>query len=153
MHCAVAPVSSPIFTPSPRKMSPVFCKPATAPPPLSLSSASSFLIKQVAPMPNGGGGGGGGGGGEEEVPAKAPPALKRKRPARINIPVTSLMIDEARAASDSDRSSEVVVEGEGYSVYSKRGKRGGVLEDRYAVVLGTDGDSKQVNFHFLFIEF
>lgn len=149
MHCAVAPVSSPIFTPSPRKMSPVFCKPATAPPPLSLSSASSILIKQVAPPPRNGGGGGG----EEEVPPKASPALKRKRPARINIPVTSLLIDEARKASDLDRSSEVVVEGEGYSVYSKRGKRGGVLEDRYAVVLGTDGDSKQVNFNFLFLEF
>lgn len=148
MHCAVAAVSSPIFTPSPRKMSPVFCKPATAPPPLSLTSASSFLLKQVAQPLNGGGD-------EEEgvVPSKASPALKRKRPARINIPVTSLMIDEAKTASDLDRSSEVVIEGAGYSVYSKRGKRGGVLEDRYAVVLGTREDSKQVNFPFVILQF
>lgn len=145
MHCAVAAVSSPIFTPSPRNMSPVFCKPATAPPPLR-GSASSFLLKQVSQPLNGG---------EEEgvVPAKASPVLKRKRPARIDIPVASLRVEEAKTTSNSDRSSEVVFEGEGHSVYCKRGKRGGVLEDRYAAVLDIHGDSKQVNLTFQLFKF
>ncbi|XP_042028818.1 probable protein phosphatase 2C 25 [Salvia splendens] len=140
MHCAVAAVSSPIFTPSPRKMSPVFCKAATAPPP-PLSTASSFFFKQIAqPLDNGGG--------EEEGVAatKAPQVLKRKRPGRIDIPVISLKMEEAKTTSDSDRSNEVVFEGEAYSVYSKRGKRGGDLEDRYAAVLDIHGDSKQAFF-------
>lgn len=139
MHCAVAAVSSPIFTPSPRKMSPVFCKPATAPPPLSLTSTPSFVLKQVSQSLNGGEQGGVG-------PSKASPVLKRKRPARIDIPMASLGFEEAKTSSDCDRSSEVVLEGDGYSVYSKRGKRGGVLEDRYAAVLGIHGDPKQAFF-------
>lgn len=139
MHCTVAAVSSPIFTPSPRKMSPVFCKPATAPPPLSLSSASSFVLKQVPQPLNEG---------EEEGvgQSKASPVLKRKRPAKIDIPVASLKLEGSKTTSDLDRSSEIVFEGEGYSVYSKRGRRGGVLEDRYAAVLGIHGDSKQAFF-------
>lgn len=137
MHCALAAVSSPIFTPSPRKMSPVFCKPTAAAPPLSLSSpSSSFALKQIAKPLS-----------EEEVgPSKVSPILKRKRPARIDIPVASLRFEGSKTTSDLDRSSEVVFEGEGYSVYSKRGRRGGVLEDRYAAVLGLQGDSKQVCF-------
>lgn len=144
MHCAVAAVISPIFTPSPRKMSPIFCKAATAPPPLSISSSpSSFALKQIPKPLNGGG--------EEEVgPSKVSPILKRKRPARIDIPVASLRLEDTKTTLDLDRSSEVEFEGEGYSVYSKRGKRGGVLEDRYAAVLGLQGDSKQVCFPFFF---
>ncbi|KAL8539245.1 hypothetical protein ACS0TY_001029 [Phlomoides rotata] len=139
MHCAVAAVSSPIFMPSPRKMSPVFCKAAAAPPPLTLSSSSSFALKQIAKPLSGGA--------EEEVgPSKVSPILKRKRPARIDIPVASLRFEGSKTASDLDRSSEIVFEGEGYSVYSKKGRRGGVLEDRYAAVLGLQGDSKQAFF-------
>lgn len=142
MHCAVA-VSSPIFTPSPRKMSPTFCKPATSPPPTSLSSPPLFSIKQIRKPLNGGD--------EEKLEeSKEPAMLKRKRPTRIDIPVTSLGFDDVKNRSDIDRSSEMEFDGEGYSVYCKKGKRGGVMEDRYSAVLGLQGDSIQVCLFFLF---
>ncbi|KAK4385327.1 putative protein phosphatase 2C 25 [Sesamum angolense] len=140
MHCAVAAVSSsPIFTPSPRKLSPIFCKPATSPPPATLSSPSSFAIKNIRGSFNGGE--------EEDVGSpKAPAMLKRKRPGRISIPVASLGFEDIKTTTDLDRSSDVELEGEGYSVCCKRGKRGGFMEDRYAAVLGLQGDSKQAFF-------
>ncbi|GFP87807.1 probable protein phosphatase 2c 25 [Phtheirospermum japonicum] len=51
-----------------------------------------------------------------------------------------------RVTSDLDSWSEMKHDGDGYSVYCKRGKKGGVMEDRYAVVLGLQGDSKQAFF-------
>ncbi|CAA2955854.1 probable phosphatase 2C 25, partial [Olea europaea subsp. europaea] len=47
---------------------------------------------------------------------------------------------------DLDRLSEVEVEGEGYSLYCKRGKRGGAKEDRYSATMGLQGKSKQAFF-------
>ncbi|CAA3015905.1 probable phosphatase 2C 25 [Olea europaea subsp. europaea] len=47
---------------------------------------------------------------------------------------------------DLGRLSEVELEGEGYSLYCKRGKRGGAMEDRYSAVMGLQGDSKQAFF-------
>ncbi|KAL0317060.1 UNVERIFIED_CONTAM: putative protein phosphatase 2C 25 [Sesamum angustifolium] len=140
MHCAVAAVSSsPIFTPSPRKLSPIFCKPATSPPPATLSSPSSFAIKNIRGSFNGGE--------EEDVGSpKAPAMLKRKRPGRISIPVASLGFEDIKKTTDLDRSSDVELEGEGYSVCCKERKRGGFMEDRYAAVLGLQGDSKQAFF-------
>ncbi|KAL0402927.1 UNVERIFIED_CONTAM: putative protein phosphatase 2C 25 [Sesamum radiatum] len=143
MPCAVAAVStSPMFTPSPRKLSPIFCKPTASPPPpppSSISSPSRLGLKHIGnPLS---------GGEDEEVgPSKAVTMMKRKRPARIDIPVMSLGFDNERRISDFDRLNEVEVEGEGYSVYCKRGKRGGVMEDRYAAVLGSEGDAKQAFF-------
>ncbi|KAL7107632.1 hypothetical protein ACP275_06G067000 [Erythranthe tilingii] len=145
MHCAVAPLSPPIFTSSPRKMSTIFCKPATPPPSPSpspsLSSPPSFVIKHIRKPLNGGGG-------EEEDggASKAPAVLKRKRPARIDIPSASLGFDEIKNPSDLDRSSDMEFEGKGYSVYCKKGRRGGAMEDRYSAVLGLQGDSKQAFF-------
>lgn len=132
MPCAVATVSnSPIFMQSPRKLAPVFCKPATSPrPPPALSPLALKHIRKPSFY-----------GGEEEL---APAMVKRKRPGMIDIPVTSMLgIEDVvkKSTSESDRLSEMEFEGEGYSVYCKRGKRGGILEDRYAAVLS---DSKQV---------
>ncbi|KAI3470898.1 hypothetical protein Pfo_027561 [Paulownia fortunei] len=140
MPCAVAAISSSsIFTPSPRKLSSIFCKSATSPPPPSLSSPSRLALNHIRKPLNGGE--------DEEVgPSKVATMMKRKRPSRIDIPVTTLGFGNNRTISEFDRSSEVEVEGEGYSVCCKRGKRGGVMEDRYAAVLGFQGDSKQAFF-------
>lgn len=67
---------------------------------------------------------------------------KRKRPARIQIPFAPLsFVDEV--VKKVDDVTEIDEEGEAYSVYCKRGKRG-AMEDRYSAVVGLQGDSKQV---------
>ncbi|KAE8039294.1 hypothetical protein FH972_011721 [Carpinus fangiana] len=67
--------------------------------------------------------------------------LKRKRPARLAIPVASLGFVAPATPSMAER--EVVEEeGDGYSVYCKRGRRE-AMEDRYSAVLNVQGDSKQ----------
>lgn len=45
---------------------------------------------------------------------------------------------------------EVEEEGDGYGVYSKRGRKRSRLEDRHSVVLGLQGDSHQANFMYFF---
>ncbi|KAK6156115.1 hypothetical protein DH2020_010363 [Rehmannia glutinosa] len=136
MHCSVAAENSHVFTPSPRKTSSTFCKAVTSPPSPSISSPSSFVPKYIRKALYEGD--------EEELGSpKVATMLKRKRPAKIDIPVASLEFDDIKAMSDLDRWSEVEFDGDGYSVYCKRGKRGGVMEDRYAAVLGLQGDSKQ----------
>ncbi|XP_022887147.1 probable protein phosphatase 2C 25 [Olea europaea var. sylvestris] len=141
MPCAIAAVSSsPIFSPSPRKISPIFCKPASSPPPPCLSPSpltlkhfrKPFNSKDENLI-------------EEEEATSKLAALKRKRPARINIPVMDMGFD-TMPDMDLDRLSEVEVEGEGYSLYCKRGKRGGAMEDRYSAVMGLQGDYKQAFF-------
>ncbi|CAH9126413.1 unnamed protein product [Cuscuta epithymum] len=73
------------------------------------------------------------------------PVLKRKRPAKINIPILPLNFESCvQTPRGDDRLDEVEVEGEGYSVYCKRGKRG-VMEDRYSAIVDHQ-DSKQVFF-------
>lgn len=145
MPCAVAISNSPVFSPS-HAVTPIFCKPAvnlsmhssTPSSPYSSSSLSSplsplgFRIQKNC---------------KKETPifksssAQSSLLLKRKRPLRIEIPVASLGL------APEDRLDEVEVdvevEGEGYSVYCKRGKRGR-MEDRYSAVVGLEGDSKQV---------
>ncbi|XAR71916.1 Phosphoprotein phosphatase [Bertholletia excelsa] len=71
-------------------------------------------------------------------------ALKRKRPPRINIPISSLTFSAKRPAA-AERMDEVEFLGEGYSVYCKRGKRGH-MEDRYSAVADLREDSKQAFF-------
>jgi len=67
--------------------------------------------------------------------------LKRKRPARLAIPVASMGFVAPATPSMAER--EVVEEeGDGYSVYCKRGRRE-AMEDRYSAVLNVQGDSKQ----------
>lgn len=63
---------------------------------------------------------------------------------KIDIPVMDLGFDDDRTISDFDKTTEVEVEGVGYSVYCKRGKRRRHMEDRYAAVMGSEDDSKQV---------
>lgn len=71
--------------------------------------------------------------------AESSPVLKRKRPARLDIPVVA--VTEKVAADQVPEVSEF--EGEGYSVCCKRGRKE-VMEDRYSAVLGLQGDQKQV---------
>lgn len=69
--------------------------------------------------------------------------LKRKRPARLAIPAASLGFGSP--ATPSMAREVVEVEGDGYSVYCKRGRRE-AMEDRYSATLNVQGDSKQVMF-------
>ncbi len=77
--------------------------------------------------------------------------LKRKRPAKLAIPEASMCF--GAPATPSMAAREVVVEeGDGYSVYCKRGRRE-AMEDRYSAVLNLQGDSKQVLSTLLFFFF
>ncbi|KAL8465427.1 hypothetical protein ACS0TY_034800 [Phlomoides rotata] len=68
--------------------------------------------------------------------------LKRKRPARLDIPV--VLVAEKAAAEVVDQ-KVVEEEGDGYSVCCKRGRKD-VMEDRYSAVVGLQGDLKQAFF-------
>lgn len=75
--------------------------------------------------------------------------LKRKRPARLDIPVSSMCF--GAPATPSMAAREVVEEeANGYSVYCKRGRRE-AMEDRYSALLNLQGDSKQVFTSFSFL--
>ncbi|XP_071707217.1 probable protein phosphatase 2C 25 [Rutidosis leptorrhynchoides] len=70
--------------------------------------------------------------------------LKRKRPARIQIPFSPFnFVDDVKTPVDDV--AEIDEEGEAYSVYCKRGRHG-AMEDRYSAVVGLQGDSKQALF-------
>ena len=74
----------------------------------------------------------------------APSVVNRKRPARIEIP-TPMAVKMGFVAETPRGEEEVQVEGEGYYVYCKRGRRG-KMEDRYSAVIDFIGDSKRVLF-------
>ncbi|TYI86631.1 hypothetical protein E1A91_D04G078400v1 [Gossypium mustelinum] len=75
--------------------------------------------------------------------AAAPPSVpKRKKPPKIEIP-TPVAVKLGFAAVTPRGEEEVQVDGEGYSVYCKRGRRG-KIEDRYSVSIDLKGDSKQL---------
>ncbi|KAL5580708.1 hypothetical protein UlMin_013150 [Ulmus minor] len=82
--------------------------------------------------------------------AAAPPAsspstvFKRKRPAKLDIPVAS-WTSEAPPATPATWRELVEVESDGYSVYCKRGRRE-AMEDRFTATLNLQGDSKQAFF-------
>ncbi|XAR65954.1 Phosphoprotein phosphatase [Bertholletia excelsa] len=163
---AVAVANSPVFTQSPR-VSGIFCKStcsspvslgrhgqSSPPTPSDLRSSSSpsssaspltplaiCLQRQVkdglactsSPL-------------SATTSLSASPALlKRKRPPRINIPIAPLSFSAVETPAAGDRLNEVEFEGEGYSVYCKRGKRG-AMEDRYSANVNLQGDSKQAFF-------
>ncbi|PIN23482.1 Serine/threonine protein phosphatase [Handroanthus impetiginosus] len=134
MSCAIAAVSSPIFSPSPRKLSSIF----STPQPASLSSPPFSVLKHIRTPLNGGG--------KEVGPPKMSSALKRKRPANIDIPAMSFEFNNDMTTSKFGGPTEMEVEGEGYSVCCKRGRRGSAMEDRFAAVLDLQGDSKQAFF-------
>lgn len=82
--------------------------------------------------------------------------MKRKRPTRLDLPVTppvgiaapiSVNVETLR-----EESGEVEKEGDGYSVYCKRGKRE-ATEDRFSAITNLHGDPKQVNFNFSSFKF
>ncbi|CAL0315620.1 unnamed protein product [Lupinus luteus] len=68
------------------------------------------------------------------------PVLKRKRPARLDIPATSLSL-EVPATSCAVARDVVEDEGDGFSVYCKRGRRE-YMEDRYSATHNLLGESK-----------
>lgn len=138
MPCAVAVPNSPIFSPtiipsvhrypssSPRIHGPAM---ATPPPPVPPTPTLSFQVREVKKDAGGGS------------------VLKRKRPARLDIPLTSGITNGPGLKTTpcgDDRLDEVEVDGEGYSVYCKRGKRGSVMEDRYSALVDLNSLSKQV---------
>ncbi|KAK9159122.1 hypothetical protein Scep_005696 [Stephania cephalantha] len=162
MSCAVAVSNSPVFSPS--RVPSIFCK-ATVSSPENLTlthhnhhqhhhgssspcassgsgTASPFRVR-IQKSPSGlrsfkkeGGGG--------AVEAASGSVLKRKRPARIDIPVAALSF-AAAAATPVAVEADVEVEREGFSVYCKRGRRE-AMEDRYSAVVGIQGDPKQAFF-------
>ncbi|PHT45177.1 putative protein phosphatase 2C 25 [Capsicum baccatum] len=67
--------------------------------------------------------------------------LKRKRPARLDIPVVATDFGNF-PASPSAAADFVEVEGDEYTVCCKRGRRG-AMEDRYSALVNLQGNSKQ----------
>ena len=158
MSCSVAILNSPIFSP---RVSSSLCKSSASsssprvlhgqpptpsrssssssspqvlqpPPPPSPSSPSTVRFKKQISFSN-----------KEALGSVKGKVLKRKRPTRIDIPVISLSfgVDTPKAV---ERVGDVVeVEGDGYAIYCKRGRRG-VMEDRYSAVVDVHGDSRQV---------
>lgn len=69
---------------------------------------------------------------------------KRKRPDKLDIPVANLTIELQPAAPSPTTAKDVVeVEGDGFSVYCKKGGRKH-MEDRYSASVDLHGESKQV---------
>ncbi|GMH07365.1 hypothetical protein Nepgr_009205 [Nepenthes gracilis] len=140
MPCTVAVSNSTVFSPS----SSLFCK-TSFPHPLSRlnnspSSSSSLGLETNGLSVSCA---------DEDGPSTSnpsPPALlKRKRPARLDIPIGSsgfgALVETPRVDG-----AEVELEKDGlYSVCCKRGRRA-TMEDRYSAVLNIQGDSKQAFF-------
>lgn len=119
--CKVGMASSPVFSPS--SSSGAVCSPNSSSPRLFRLQKSSGLIKGLSS------------GGDSSA------ILKRKRPPRLDIPVFSVEEKEAAVAAED----VVEVEGDGYSVCCKRGRRD-EMEDRYSAAVRIQGDPKQVIF-------
>lgn len=163
--------NSPVFTPSPI-LSPIFCKSSTPMSPSPSSSAAPSPVRSpLSPLKLRF---------QKHYPislvdsrrniisntdkaikcsttssaSASTTVLKRKRPARIDIPLPPLSF-EAVAANQlqKERLDETEADGEGYSVYSKRGKRRSAMEDRYSAAVGSGGDSQQVFIYLLFLFF
>ncbi|KAK3008216.1 hypothetical protein RJ639_015034 [Escallonia herrerae] len=81
--------------------------------------------------------------------SSSPTVLKRKRPARLDILVASLSFGGGGLvtllSADMQRKDVVEVEGDGYSVYCKRGRRE-FMEDRFSAAVNVHGDPKQAFF-------
>ncbi|TYJ97293.1 putative protein phosphatase 2C 25 [Cucumis melo var. makuwa] len=72
--------------------------------------------------------------------------LKRKRPARLDIPLTPLSFGAPVMPSPSSFREVVEAERDGYSVYCKRGRRRIAMEDRYSAAVDINGNSKEAFF-------
>ncbi|KAL3518048.1 hypothetical protein ACH5RR_020637 [Cinchona calisaya] len=151
MCCTVAISNSPVFSPSSRVSSCLFCKtssssssPETVKNPSSSSPSSPLRVLRVQKPPPPSPGGlirnssdcSDSGSGSSSI-------FKRKRPARLDIPIVSMGFGNIPAAG---REMDVVeVDGDGYVVYCKRGRRD-AMEDRYSAAINLQGDSKQACF-------
>ncbi|KAI3667760.1 hypothetical protein L6452_42829 [Arctium lappa] len=152
--CTIA--ISPVFSPSPRIPSSIFCKPSpesltlTHPPSSSsVSPSSSFKFRLQKPPPSPASGLIRDS--NDDLPVSccstSPTLLKRKRPTRLDIPALTSGFCDGRStpAVAEDRWKEVEVEGDGYSVYCKRGRRE-AMEDRFKAVVDFNGQNKQAFF-------
>ncbi|PON85447.1 Protein phosphatase [Trema orientale] len=162
MSCSVAVSNSPVFSPS----SSLFCNKtsmlSSSPEALTLtlahlkpsqaSSASSsasnsastpsspsspFRLRIPKPPPPSGLSGSGSGSSSPST------VFKRKRPARLDIPVASW--SSGAPPSAASWRELVEVDNDGYSVYCKRGRRES-MEDRYSAGVNLQGDPKQAFF-------
>ncbi|KAL5710140.1 protein-serine/threonine phosphatase [Ranunculus cassubicifolius] len=71
--------------------------------------------------------------------------LKRKRPMRIDIPVSSLTFATTDLSTVAMEESQIEIEREGFSVYCKKGRRA-AMEDRFSAVDNLQGDANQAFF-------
>ena len=145
MPCGLAVASSPVFSPSSSRVSSVFCKSSASSPDFrKLNRIRSPPSSPLSPRPHK----------QENVykecqegssvaPEMASVASKRKRPARLSIPILPACCFAVDSPAKVERLDEVEVEGEGYSVYCKRGRRA-AMEDRYSADVDLEGDPKQV---------
>ncbi|XP_022998582.1 probable protein phosphatase 2C 25 [Cucurbita maxima] len=78
-------------------------------------------------------------------PTSSNAITKRKRPARLDIPLTPLSFGALVSPSSSFR-DVMEAERDGYSVYCKRGRRRISMEDRYSAAVDLRGDSKEAFF-------
>ncbi|KAM0064138.1 putative protein-serine/threonine phosphatase [Helianthus debilis subsp. tardiflorus] len=145
--CTVAVLNSPVFSPSPRLSSSIFCK--SSPDSLTLinspSPSNSFKFRLQKPPVSGPFRAS-----NDDVPnclSTSPTQLKRKRPTRLNIPVAPLSFsaDRSTPCAVEDRWKEVEVDQEEYSVYCKRGRRE-KMEDRFKAEVDFNGKNKMAFF-------
>ncbi|CAN6842452.1 unnamed protein product [Brassica oleracea var. botrytis] len=83
--------------------------------------------------------------GSDSVSTQSPPGgvLKRKRPTRLDIPIATA--SEIAVTTPRKESREVETEGDGYSVYCKRGRRE-AMEDRFSAITNLEGDRRHAIF-------
>ncbi|XP_044504470.1 probable protein phosphatase 2C 25 [Mangifera indica] len=146
MSCTLAVSNSPVFSPSSSLFEPlalplahVKFSPSSALSPTPSSPCSPFRFRIQKPLTRTTS--------SAAVAAEASTQtiLKRKRPAKLHIPVAALGFGGSVTPREGKR-DEVEEEREGcYSVYCKRGRRE-FMEDRYSAVLDFQGDSKQAIF-------
>ncbi|CAI9301035.1 unnamed protein product [Lactuca saligna] len=152
----VAIPNSPVFSPSPRVSSSVYCK--SSPESLSLThspsisfSSPSFKCRYQKPLPPACGlvrDSSEGGPTQPTFCSTSPTLSKRKRPAKLAIPVATLSFSDRVTPpleAVEDGWEEVEVDGDGYSVYCKKGKRD-AMEDRFKAVVELNGQHKQAFF-------
>lgn len=143
---AVQVPKSPIFS-SPRIPS-IFIKPCPSPTILGSQSPTSLSLQPSLSAPSG----------SPRSPlvirvnetgleANSAAVLKRKRPGRIVIPVVAgiLGFGLETPRREEERMEVMEAEGDGYSVYCKRGRRG-LMEDRFSASIDVNADYKRVPF-------
>ncbi|MBA0554821.1 hypothetical protein Golob_013903, partial [Gossypium lobatum] len=154
MSCSVAVCNSPVFSPS----SSLFCsktsiisqspealnlslthlKPSSSSPasPSPSSPSTPFRLRLQKPTS----------GSLLSTPSSSSVSgstiLKRKRPSRLDIPVSTTALCFGVPATPCEVAREVEIEGDGYSVYCKRGRRE-AMEDRFSASVKLQGDSKE----------